>query len=179
MHVFNLVFFLFRANQTHKIPEHANLGTMAPLPEPGQHHGCTDEQDQENMNNSLNARNLNSLQYLYRPPGQPNNPEILRSRHGTHPFSATEQDNFLADTLLAAWQLALESQAHFNDDLANHTITTTTTTTTTTTGATTTSGRYYIHNSTDFSNLDNHEDSRDNSTDLDPHEDIGDILPMP
>jgi hypothetical protein len=144
---------------------------MAPLPEPGQHHGCTDEQDQETRNNPFLARNVtNSLQYLYRFPRQPNTPE-MRSR-SSHPFSAAEQDNFLADTLSAAWQLALESQAYFDDDSSNHAATVTTTDTT---GATTTSGRQYIHNTTD---LDHHEDSEDNSAGRDHHEDGGDIPSM-
>jgi hypothetical protein len=142
---------------------------MSPLPQPGQHHGCTDEQDQESRNIPLLARNVNSLRYLCRPSRQPNTPEI-RSR-GTHPFSATEQDAFLADTLAAAWQLALESQAHFDDDSTNRTITAPATATTV---ATTTSGRQYIHNRTD---LDNHENSGDNNTVLDRHEDSGDIPP--
>ena len=143
---------------------------MAPLPEPGQHHGCTDEQDQENRNNPLLARNVNSLQYLYRPPRQPHTTEI-RSRRTTHPFSAAEQDRFLADTLSAAWQLAIESQAHFDGDSTNRVATATTTAATV---ATTISGRQYsIHNSTDQDS--NNEDSGDNSTDLDHHEDSGDI----
>lgn len=130
---------------------------MAPLPEPGQHNGCTDEQDEESRNSPLLAQNVNSLQYLYRPPRQPNTSEI-RSR-STHPFSAAEQNSFLADTLSAAWQLALEGQAHFDDDSTNHAATATTTATTV---ATTTSGRQYIH-----IDLDHNED-----------EDSGDIPPM-
>jgi hypothetical protein len=140
---------------------------MAPLPERGQHYECTDEQDQESRSNPLLARNLNSLQYLYRPPRQPNTSEI-RSR-STHPLSAAERDNFLADTLSAAWQLALESQAYFeDDDSINHAFTATTTAATV---ATARPGRQYIHNSTDLDNQD--EDSGDNSTDLDHHEDSG------
>jgi hypothetical protein len=149
---------------------------MAPLPKPGHHHGCTEEQDQESRDNALLARNVNSLQYLYRTRRQPNTPEI-RSR-STHSFSAAEQDNFLFDTLSAAWQLALASQAHFDDDSTNHAApatTTTTTTTATTVATTTTSGRQYIHSSTD---LDHHEDSGDNSADLDHHEDSGDTPSM-
>jgi hypothetical protein len=141
------------------------LATMAPLTYPGQHHGCTDERNQESGNITLLAQNVNSLRYLHRPSGQPNTPET-RSR-GTHPFSTAEQDTFLADTLSAAWQLALESQAYFeDDDSTNHTTPTTTTTTTTTTATATTVvattlGRHYIHK----------------STDLDHHENTGEIMP--
>jgi hypothetical protein len=146
---------------------------MAPLPQPG-HNGCTDQQDQEIRTNPLLGRNVNSLHYLYRLPRQPNTPE-MRSR-SSRPFSAAEQDNFLADTLSAAWQLALESQAYFDNDSSNHTaISTTTATTTTTTMATTTSGRQNNHNNTD---LDHHDDSGDNNTDLDHHEDSDSIPSM-
>jgi hypothetical protein len=142
---------------------------MAPLPEPGQQQGCTDEQDRERRNSSLLDRNVNSLRYLYRLPRQPNTPG-MRSR-SLHPFSAAEQDNFLADTLSAAWQLALESQTYVDDDSSNHAATATTTATTV--AATTTLGIQHIqiHNNTD---LDHREDSGDNSTDLDHHEDSGD-----
>jgi hypothetical protein len=139
---------------------------MAPLPEPGQHNGCTDQQGQESRDNLLLGRNINSLHYLYRIPRQPT-PE-MRSR-SSRPFSAAEQDNFLADTLSAAWQLALESQAYFDNDSSNHTATSTTTTTTM---ETTTSGRQHVHNNTD---LDHQDDSGDNTTDLDRNEDSGNI----
>jgi hypothetical protein len=101
---------------------------MSPLPQPGQHRGRTDEQHQEIRNNPLLGRNVNSLRYLCRPSRQSNTPDV-RSR-GTHPLSTTEQDIFLADTLLAAWQQALESQADFDDDSTNLTTPATTNATT-------------------------------------------------